>query len=168
MTTQIVTPPQRAAPDEAYAALRARPRKIIIGLVGMAVVVWALANLFLAFGYYPERFGNKIVIALLAIVAGVAGAALLFWFLNMFVEGLPERLTQGVIPYAFLIPGFLFVALMLIYPTFQSINYSFANSDSTAYVGLQNYKTIFGSTEFWQSVVNNVPVSYTHLTLPTN
>ena len=78
MTTQTVTPPQRAAPDDAYAALRAHPRKIIIGLVGMAVVVWALANLFLAFGYYPERFGNKIVIALLAIVAGVAGAALLF------------------------------------------------------------------------------------------
>ena len=156
MTTQIVTPPQRAAPDEAYAALRARPRKIIIGLVGMAVVVWALANLFLAFGYYPERFGNKIVIALLAIVAGVAGAALLFWFLNMFVEGLPERLTQGVIPYAFLIPGFLFVALMLIYPTFQSINYSFANSDSTAYVGLQNYRTIFSDSEFWNAIINNI------------
>ncbi|HEX5967816.1 MAG TPA: sugar ABC transporter permease [Intrasporangium sp.] len=156
MTTQTVTPPQRAAPDEAYAALRARPRKIIIGLVGMAVVIWALANLFLAFGYYPERFGNKIVIGLLAIVAGVGGAALLFWFLNMFVEGLPERLTQGVIPYAFLVPGFAFVALMLIYPTFQSINYSFANSDSTAYVGLQNYRTIFGDSEFWNAIINNV------------
>ena len=156
MSTQTVTPPQRAAPDEAYAALRARPRKIIIGLVGMAVVIWALANLFLAFGYYPERFGNKIVIALLAIVAGVAGAALLFWFLNMFVEGLPERLTQGVIPYAFLIPGLLFVALMLIYPTFQSINYSFANSDSTAYVGLQNYRTIFSDSEFWNAIINNI------------
>ncbi|WP_353508796.1 sugar ABC transporter permease [Intrasporangium sp.] len=156
MSTQTVTPPQRAAPDEAYAALRARPRKIIIGLIGMAVVVWALANLFLAFGYYPERFGNKIVIALLAIVAGVAGAALLFWFLNMFVEGLPERLTQGVIPYAFLIPGLLFVALMLIYPTFQSINYSFANSDSTAYVGLQNYRTIFSDSEFWNAIINNI------------
>jgi alpha-glucoside transport system permease protein len=156
MTTQTVTPPQRAAPDEAYAALRANPRKIIIGLVGMAVVIWALANLFLAFGYYPERFGNKIVIGLLAIVAGVGGAALLFWFLNMFVEGLPERLTQGVIPYAFLVPGFAFVALMLIYPTFQSINYSFANSDSTAYVGLQNYRTIFSDSEFWNAIINNV------------
>ncbi len=156
MSTQTATPPQRAAPDNAYAALRARPRKIIIGVVGMAVVVWALANLFLAFGYYPERFGNKIVIGVLAIVAGVGGAALLFWFLNMFVEGLPERFTQGVIPYAFLVPGFAFVALMLIYPTFQSVNYSFANSDSTAYVGLQNYRTIFGDREFWNSIINNV------------
>ena len=74
----------------------------------------------------------------------------------MFVEGLPRRLSEGVIPYAFVLPGLFFVALMLIYPTFQTINYSFANADSTAYVGLQNYKTIFGDPEFWQSIVNNV------------
>ena len=45
---------------------------------------------------------------------------------------------------------------MLIYPTFQTINYSFANSDSTAYVGLQNYQTIFSDSEFWKSIVNNI------------
>lgn len=156
MSTQTAAPPERAAPGDAYAALRARPGRIAIGIIGMAVVVWAMGNLFLAFGYYPERFGNKFVIGLLAIVAGVGGAALIFYFLNMFVEGLPERLTQGVIPYAFLLPGFALVALMLIYPTFQSINYSFANSDSTAYVGLENYRTIFGQSEFWNAIINNV------------
>jgi alpha-glucoside transport system permease protein len=92
----------------------------------------------------------------LAIVAGVGGAALLFYFLNMFVEALPRRLSEGAIPYAFLLPGLLLVALMLIYPTFQTINYSFANADSTAYVGLQNYKTIFADPEFWSSIGNNV------------
>ncbi|AXG14127.1 carbohydrate ABC transporter permease [Intrasporangium calvum] len=135
---------------------RAQPVKILIGIVGMLVVVWLLANLFLAFSYYPEWFGHKIVIGLLAIVGGVGGAAVLFFFLNMFVEGLPGRLSQGVIPYVFLLPGLFFVALMLIYPTFQTINYSFANSDSTAYVGLQNYRTIFGDPEFRQSIVNNI------------
>ncbi|ADU49199.1 carbohydrate ABC transporter permease [Intrasporangium calvum] len=135
---------------------RAQPVKILIGIVGMLVVVWFLANLFLAFSYYPEWFGHKIVIGLLAIVGGVGGAAVLFFFLNMFVEGLPGRLSQGVIPYVFLLPGLFFVALMLIYPTFQTINYSFANSDSTAYVGLQNYRTIFGDPEFRQSIVNNI------------
>ena len=40
---------------------------------------------------------------LLAVVGGVGGAALLFYFLNMFVEGLPNRLSGGVIPYAFLL-----------------------------------------------------------------
>ena len=138
------------------AHLRTNPMKVALGIVGMIAVIWGLANLFLAFGYYPEKFGSKFVIAILAIVGGVGGAALLFYFLNMFVEGLPRRLSEGVIPYAFILPGLLLVGLMLIYPTFQTINYSFANSDSTAYVGLENYKTIFGSSEFWQSIVNNI------------
>src|SRR6476619_190211 len=134
------------------AHLRTNPMKVALGIVGMIAVIWGLAHLFLAFRYYPDKFG----IAILAIVGGVGGAALLFYFLNMFVEGLPRRLSEGVIPYAFILPGLLLVGLMLIYPTFQTINYSFANSDSTAYVGFQNYKTIFGSSEFWQSIVNNI------------
>ncbi len=148
--------PGRLDPADPEATLRARPAKIAIGIVGMVLVVWGLANLFLAFGYYPEKFGSKIVIGLLAVVGGVGGAAALFYFLNMFVEGLPNRLSQGVIPYAFLLPGFSLVALMLIYPTFQTVNYSFANKDSTAYIGLQNYRTIFADGEFWQSWINNV------------
>ncbi len=148
-------PPEREVegPDNVG---RANPMKILIGIVGMVLVVWALANLFLAFGFYPEWFGNKVVIAVLAIVGGVGGAAALFYFLNMFVEGLPQRLSEGLIPYAFLLPGFALVVLMLIYPTFQTINYSFANSDSTAYVGFENYKTIFGDSEFWSSIFNNI------------
>src|SRR6476619_7875373 len=142
-----------ADPD---AHLRTNPMKVALGIVGMIAVIWGLANLFLAFGYYPEKFGSKFVIAILAIVGGVGGAALLFYFLNMFVEGLPRRLSEGVIPYAFILPGLFFVALMLVYPTFQTINYSFANADSTAYVGLQNYKTIFSDPEFWSSIGNNV------------
>lgn len=136
---------------------RANPVKILVGLVGFFVVLWFLANLFLAFSYYPEWFANnKLVIGLLAMIAGVGGAAGLFYFLNMFVEGLPNRMSQGFMPYVFLLPGLFFVALMLIYPTFQTVNYSFANSDSTAYVGLENYRTIFGDSEFRQSIVNNI------------
>ena len=154
--TSAAAPRQKMRVDDPGASLRANPARIAIGIVGMLAVVWALANLFLAFGYYPQWFGNKFIIGVLAIIAGVGGAALLFYFLNMFVEALPRRLSEGLIPYAFVLPGLFFVALMLIYPTFQTINYSFANSDSTAYVGLQNYQTIFGDPEFWKSVVNNI------------
>src|SRR6478672_8197222 len=156
--TSAAAPRQRMRTgDDPDAHLRTNPAKLAIGLVGMLAIVWGLANLFLAFAYYPQWFGNnKFIIGVIAIVVGVGGAALLFYFLNMFVEALPRRLSEGVIPYAFLLPALFFVALMLIYPTFQTINYSFANADSTAYVGLQNYKTIFGSNEFWQSIVNNI------------
>ncbi len=159
MTTDTSAAPSRMrsrSDDDPEAALRLNPAKVAIGIVGMVLVVWLLANLFLAFGYYPDKFGSKIVIGLLAIVGGVGGAAALFYFLNMFVEGLPRRLSEGLIPYAFVLPGLALVGLMLIYPTFQTMNYSFANSDSTAYVGLQNYKTIFGDSGFWTAIGNNI------------
>jgi alpha-glucoside transport system permease protein len=60
-----------------------------------------------------------------------------------------------VMPYAFLLPGMSLIALMLLYPTIQTINYAFANQDSTAYVGVENFREIFGSSEFWEAIVNN-------------
>ena len=48
--------------------------------------------MFLAFAYYPEWFfDSKILIGVLALVVGVGGAYVLFFFINMFVEGLPGR-----------------------------------------------------------------------------
>ncbi|GAB3082126.1 sugar ABC transporter permease [Intrasporangium mesophilum] len=159
MTTDTTTagsaPRTRARSPEGNAGLQ--PAKLIIGIIGLIVSVWLMINLLLALGYYPQWFANnKALIGLIAMVVGVGGAMLIFYFLNMFVEALPQRLSEGFIPYAFLLPGLALVGLMLIYPTFQTINYSFANADSTAYVGLQNYKTIFSDPEFWQSILNNV------------
>ena len=147
-------PEPRSSGGEAH---KASPAKIVGGLVGMAVVVWALLNLFLTFSLYPEIFfDSRILIGLVALAAGVGGAAAFFYFLNMFVEGLPGRASRGVMPYAYVLPGLAFIGLMLIYPTIQTINYSFANADSDAYVGLQNYRDIFGDSKFRSSILNNL------------
>ena len=46
---------------------------------------------------------------------------------------------------------------MLLYPTVQTINYSFANSDSTEYVGLRQLPRRSSTTsEFWQAIFNNI------------
>lgn len=151
-TESVVAAKQPDAPSQG-----ANVAKIAIGLGGLIVTAWALGNLFLAMGFYPEWFlDSKIIIAIVALIAGVGGAALLFWFLNQFIEGLPVRLSEGVMPYAFLLPGFGLIAMMLIYPTVQTVNYSLANRDSTEYVGFANYKEIFGSSEFWNAIINNL------------
>lgn len=161
MTAQA---PARITGHEPAAAPNAEPGpgganlpRVLLGVVGMAVMVWLVANLFLAFGFYPQWFASsKILIAVLALLVGVGGAAALFFFLNMFIEGLPRRLSEGLIPYAFLLPGFGLIALMLIYPTLQTVNYAFANRDSTAYIGVQNFRDLFTDNAFWQTIVNNV------------
>ncbi|MFC5043872.1 carbohydrate ABC transporter permease [Ornithinimicrobium kibberense] len=94
----------------------------------------------------------------LGLVVGVGGAAILFWFINVAVEALPRRLEHGLIPYAFLLPGFSLIALMLLYPTIQTIHYSFANRDSTEYrePPWANYTELFSSSAFWSAILNNV------------
>lgn len=146
-------PPEATVPDDQGL----QPVKLLIGVVGVAFTLWAMLNLFLAFAYYPEWFFNsKILMGALGLVIGVGGAAILFYFINVAVEALPRRLEHGLIPYAFLLPGFSLIGLMLLYPTLQTIHYSFANADSTAYVGLQNYADLFASGAFWSAVINNL------------
>ena len=134
----------------------ARPALLVVGAVGLVVTAWLVCNAFLAFAYYPQWFLNsKILIGALGLVVGIGGAVVFFRFLNMIIEGLPSRLGEGLIPYAFLLPALSLLGLMLIYPTAQTVVYSFANDDSTEWAGLANYRAIFGSGEFWQALLNN-------------
>jgi alpha-glucoside transport system permease protein len=146
-------PPQATVPSDQGL----QPVKLLIGVVGVALTLWLMMNLFLAFAYYPQWFfDSKILMGVLGLVVGVGGAAILFWFINVAIEALPRRLEHGLIPYAFLLPGFSLIGLMLLFPTIQTINYSFANRDSTAYVGLDNYRQLFGESSFWSAIFNNV------------
>lgn len=136
---------------------RASVPKILIGLVGMGVTGYVMFTIFLSFGIYPELYlDSKILIGLIAIAVGVGGAALLFFFLNMFVEGMPEKLSVRVIPYAYLLPGFGLMGLMLFYPALQTIVYSFADKNSESWVGFDNYTAIFSETAFRQTLLNNL------------
>ncbi|WP_370540840.1 carbohydrate ABC transporter permease [Brachybacterium sp. FME24] len=134
----------------------ARPVRVIVGAVGMAVTAWFVCNAFLAFAYYPHWFLNSgILIGVLGLVIGIGGSLVFFYFLNLCIEGFPTRFAEGLIPYAFLLPGFSLIAIFLLYPTVQTIVYSFANDDSTDWVGLDNYTAIFGSGAFWSALLNN-------------
>jgi alpha-glucoside transport system permease protein len=155
--TEPMPPPEAGGDDQAARAEGANPARILVGLVGMAVIGWFVANASLSFAYYPEWYADsKVLIGLLALVVGLGGAYGFFYCLNMFVEGLPGRLSRGLMPYAFLAPAFALLGLMLLYPTVQTINYSFANRDATEYVGLENYREVLGSDAFQSAIFNNV------------
>ena len=73
----------------------------------------------------------------------------------------------------YLLPAILFLAFFLVYPLIDVFIYSFEegyNSASQTFfgVGLYNYSYVLHDPYFLQAVVNTfLPVSYTHLTLPT-
>ena len=98
----------------------------------------------------------KILNALISIVAGVGGAFLLYFVLNKVVELLPERWERRIKPYVFIGPAIVAIAVFLIYPAARTIILSFANRDSTAWVGLRNYTELLTSSNFQNTLFNTL------------
>ncbi len=98
----------------------------------------------------------KIINAVLAVLAGVGGAMVLYFVLNFAVERLPGKWEHRIKPYVFIGPALLVIGLFLIYPAVQTFVYSFANDDSTAFVGFQNYTELLGSEAFRRTLLNTL------------
>src|SRR5919107_2068737 len=94
--------------------------------------------------------------ALIAIVAGVTGALLLYFLLNLVAEVLPGRWEDRVKPYLYMLPALAAIGLFLIYPAIQTIVYSFADRTSSAWVGFSNYTELLGSPQFRQTLLNRL------------
>jgi alpha-glucoside transport system permease protein len=94
--------------------------------------------------------------ALITIVAGLAGALLLYFLLNLLSEALPGRWEDRVKPYLYLLPAIAAIGLFLIYPAIQTIIFSFADRDSAAWVGFANYTDLLSSPEFRSTLLNTV------------
>jgi alpha-glucoside transport system permease protein len=98
----------------------------------------------------------KILNALIAVIGGVVGAIILYWLLNKLAELLPGRWEDRVKPYLLLLPALFAIGLYLVYPTIQTVVYSFANAGSTAFVGLSNYTNLLSSSSFQNTLFNTL------------
>ncbi|MGY1807392.1 carbohydrate ABC transporter permease [Blastococcus sp. SYSU D00669] len=98
----------------------------------------------------------KILNALIAVIGGVVGAVVLYYLLNKIAELLPGRWEDRVKPYLYLLPVLAAIGLYLIYPTIQTVVYSFANAASTEFVGVENYTSLLGSSGFQNTLFNTL------------
>jgi alpha-glucoside transport system permease protein len=98
----------------------------------------------------------KLVNALTAIIGGIGGAVIIFWILNKLAESLKGRWEDRVKPWMFAGPAILAIAVYLIYPAVVTIQYSFANADSTAYIGVKNYTDLITDKTFLSVITNNL------------
>lgn len=98
----------------------------------------------------------KVINAVLAILGGVGGILILYWLLNLVVERMPDAWGNRLRPYVFVGPALAVVGLFLVYPTVRTAVLSFANRDSTAWVGLSNYTDLLAEPAFRETLINNV------------
>jgi alpha-glucoside transport system permease protein len=97
---------------------------------------------------------TKIISAVLTVLAGVGGAFVLYWLLNKLSEILPGKWEDRIKPYLYILPALAAIGLYLVYPAYQTIVFSFANQDSTAWVGLENYRNLLSSSDFQSTLFN--------------
>jgi alpha-glucoside transport system permease protein len=98
----------------------------------------------------------RLINALLAIVGGVGAALLLFWILNKLVELLPTKWEERLKPWVFIGPAVAAIGFFLVYPAVRTFILSFANAQSTAWVGTENYTDLLGSSDFRQTLYNTL------------
>ena len=96
----------------------------------------------------------KVLNALIAVIGGVAGAIVIYWLLNKLAEALPGKWEDRIKPYLYLLPALAAIGLYLIYPTIQTFIYSFANAQSTEFVGFDNYVNLLSSSNFQNTLFN--------------
>jgi alpha-glucoside transport system permease protein len=98
----------------------------------------------------------KTINAILTVLAGVGAALVLYWVLNKLAELLPGKWEDRIKPYAYVLPAFAAIALYLLYPAVQTVIFSFANADSTKFIGFKNFSYLFGNSGFRQTLFNTL------------
>jgi alpha-glucoside transport system permease protein len=142
-----------------------------LGRVFFAVVIplIAFAIIYAGFIFLRDSQAPKWLIALVAIIWGVGGIALLFWVFNGIVERLPDLWTQRLRPFVFVGPALAILFWYLAIPVVRTFWLSLFGRDgpprganmlqalqSDAFVGLGNYVSLFSQRLLQEAIRNNV------------
>lgn len=112
---------------------------------------------------------DQAILALMTIVIGVAGCVGYFWASNLLLDKVlfPARGPNAgqninranlLRPWLFLLPAVAALGLYLAYPVFATLWLSLNKNQSgeLVFVGLDNYRSMFGEAKFRESLRNNM------------
>jgi alpha-glucoside transport system permease protein len=127
--------------------------RILIALFVPAVTFVVLWRVFI---FLRDSNAPQWAIAIVAILWGVGGVALLFLLANAFIEQLPARWKTRLTPFVFVGPAIAILSWYLLIPTLRSVYSSLLNANQTEFVGLDNYVYAFTSQPMLESFRNNL------------
>jgi alpha-glucoside transport system permease protein len=138
-------------------------------LLAVSIPLIAFFVLYRGFLFLRDSDAPRGIIALVAIVWGVGGVALLYWLFNDLVERLPDVWRPRLLPFVFVGPAMAILAWYLAIPTVRTFWISLFSRDgpepglgffqllaSDRFVGLSNYAAVFTEQLMQQSFRNNV------------
>ena len=146
-TSELQPGPSSSTKDGA-----ANPGRLLIALVGLIVV---LAILWLGFQYLR---GNdaQLLGGVIAVIWGVGGVAALFTTANMLVESLSNKWRGRIQPYVFVGPAMFMLGWFLFLPALRTFYQSLFDANSTHFVGLSNFLSVFTDRQMLEAFKNNL------------
>jgi alpha-glucoside transport system permease protein len=129
------------------------PLRILISLI---VPVITFLVLRWAFIFMRDAEASKFAVGVVALVIGVGGVWARFLVTNNLVSLLPERVREGVRPYAFVGPALVILTAYLVYPTLRTVYLSFMDARSENFIGLQTDAFALTGSEMLIALRDNV------------
>ncbi len=99
--------------------------------------------------------------AVVSVVLGLGVSFIIFWLLNFLVEKTHDKTKARLLPYVFLLPVIVLVAVFLLYPALRTFVESFMEQsqrrgEGATFVGLDNYISLFTDPNFLGVLLNNL------------
>ena len=99
---------------------------------------------------------SQVLSTVLTVVAGIAAALAVYWVLNKLAESLPGGWESRIKPYFYVAPAVAAIGVYLVYPTVVTIIDSLKSSDSSRFVGLDNFGKLLSTPAFRQTLLNSL------------
>jgi alpha-glucoside transport system permease protein len=129
-----------------------------IGRVFLAVIIPLIAFgvIYAGFLFLRDSDAPKWVTAVVAIIWGVGGVALLYWAFNSIVERLPGEWSGRLQPFVFVGPAMAILIWYLALPVVRTFRLSLFDRDGQEFIGLANYAAAFSQDLLLVAIRNNV------------
>lgn len=125
-------------------------------LLALFVPIVTFIVLYAGFIFLRDSNAPKLVVALVAIVWGVGGVALLYTVSNWLVEHFNTQWRARLLPFIFVGPAIAILIWYLAFPTVRTFWISLFNADGSQFVGLQNYVEVFTNRNMFTAFRNNI------------
>jgi alpha-glucoside transport system permease protein len=124
--------------------------------VALFVPIVTFLVLYAGFIFLRDTEAPKAVVAVVAIVWGVGGVALLYTVSNWLVEQLGDRLRSRIQPFIFVGPAVAILIWYLAFPAVRTFWISLFNAEENRFVGLSNYIAVFTDRDMFTAFRNNI------------
>jgi alpha-glucoside transport system permease protein len=125
-------------------------------LISLFVPLATFAVLYAGFMFLRGSNASKGVVAVVAIIWGVGGVALLYLVSNWLVEKLGDTWRARIQPFVFVGPALAILVWYLAFPALRTFYLSLFDRNGVHFVGLDNYIAVFTNRNMFTAFRNNI------------